>query len=562
MQYKDFFRFIENKDRLIDKLNLSDEQKERLKAYFKKYPTSESKIDWNRKDLSWKDFEPLLANEGKSKSQAKKKGIEGLKEGEDYEIIWQGTVATVSTAGGDEEIPVTIYYPLSFLGSETLANPKVEPLGITGKWCIAGGSYGPDNDDLYFRDYVKMQWDFFFVFTIGEKYAVARHTDNNGIHTSLVYFDSEDNEFECDTDTVIEGSDGLFHYIGKEFWDTVNEKIKFYPKKLTWNSLVITKQDGTQWSKDGKVLYNAGELKGWDEYIIPKECKKILPMAFEDTEKFLKVIIPSGSDISFKVDGEDDVGVFSGFRGIVEFENGCTEVPDDCFYSANYIQDIILPPTIETIGSCAFAWMEDEDFWTEVQRGRKKLNFKGLNLKSVELRAFMQTPIREFPFQDYPNCVYKEQTFCETALMYITLPEGMTEIPKQMFSHSFAINQQITLPSTLKKIGVNALGMLDQNNATVRFRGLKSQWASIETEGWHHRSLRQPKVIWEPVTQNKQLVAFYCAKSPERFAMDQEGNLYTLDTDPEMQEPVWRLSVIQVNAEYRHESHYMTAGPQ
>ena len=83
----DFFRFLENKDRLIDRLNLTDDQKNKLKGYFKRNPSFESKIDWNRKDLTWEDFSGLLASEGKTKTQAKKKGIEGLTEEKDYKII-------------------------------------------------------------------------------------------------------------------------------------------------------------------------------------------------------------------------------------------------------------------------------------------------------------------------------------------------------------------------------------------------------------------------------------------------------------------------------------------
>ena len=71
-------RLLESKDHLIDKLDLTDGQKTELKDFFKKHPNYESKIDWNNKSLQYKDFANLLDQEGKSKSQAKKKGIEGL----------------------------------------------------------------------------------------------------------------------------------------------------------------------------------------------------------------------------------------------------------------------------------------------------------------------------------------------------------------------------------------------------------------------------------------------------------------------------------------------------
>ena len=42
---QDFRRFFEDKDRLIDKLDLTDDQKSELKAFFKKHPNYENKID-------------------------------------------------------------------------------------------------------------------------------------------------------------------------------------------------------------------------------------------------------------------------------------------------------------------------------------------------------------------------------------------------------------------------------------------------------------------------------------------------------------------------------------
>lgn len=541
MDYRDFFHLFENKDRLIDKLNLTDDQKARLKAYFKKYPTSESKIDWNRKDLKWEDFLPLLQNEGKSKSQAKKKGISGLKEGEDYEVIWTGE------SGG---IPVTIYYPLSFLGSETLANPKVEPLGVTGKWCIAGGSYGPDNDDQYFRSYVRSNYDFFFIFTVTEKYAVARKTNEHGVHTSLIYFDSDDEEFEPERDVVIKGADGENHYI-ENFWEPIIEKIKDYPKTLTYATLTQTKEDGTVWSKTGETLFNAGNLEGWDEWILPKECRKILGRAFWNVNDRVTIVIPAGmEELNCSVDDDDEYGIFTGFRGTVRLEEGMAKVPDACFYNANDLTDILLPRTITEIGQAAFCSMEDSVFWGDVLLGNTKLNFKDLNLKKVGFRAFAHSKIRNFPFQLYPDCQYDEEAFQDTCLKNINLPEGIETLPAKMFLWGAFKGIQITLPKSLKSIGVNALGCLDQLEGSVRYRGTKEEWARIETHSWHKRSLMQPQVVWEPVTDRQLLIRFYCEEEPGYLAMDQEGSLYTLDFNPQSRETVWKLYVPHSMANY------------
>lgn len=83
--------FFENKDHIIDRLEgLTDAQKEEIKAFFSKHPSYESKVDWNDRSLSYKDFEPILKLDGKSKTQARKKGIEGITEGKDYEYLGDG----------------------------------------------------------------------------------------------------------------------------------------------------------------------------------------------------------------------------------------------------------------------------------------------------------------------------------------------------------------------------------------------------------------------------------------------------------------------------------------
>ena len=52
-------RFLENKDRFIDKnSNLDQMQKQIAKDFFKRHPASESQIDWNKSaTLTYKDFE-------------------------------------------------------------------------------------------------------------------------------------------------------------------------------------------------------------------------------------------------------------------------------------------------------------------------------------------------------------------------------------------------------------------------------------------------------------------------------------------------------------------------
>ena len=136
-------RLFEKKDHLIKRLNLTDDQKEKLISFFNKYPNFESKIDWNNRNLKWEDFSDLLANEGKSNSQVKKRGIEGLIEGTDYNIAFE-----------DEN--QIMYEILTHRASRAIASDKVGN-STTGKWCISM------NDPVYWNNYTKSGKEFYFI---------------------------------------------------------------------------------------------------------------------------------------------------------------------------------------------------------------------------------------------------------------------------------------------------------------------------------------------------------------------------------------------------------------
>ena len=110
-------KLYEKKDHLIRRNpNLTDEQKSEIIAVLNKYPNLEGNIDWNKSNsLTYEDFKLyILDNAGKSNSQAKKKGVTGLVEGEDYDIL--------SSKKGE-----TLYAVYSHLASKTLASNRVEP---------------------------------------------------------------------------------------------------------------------------------------------------------------------------------------------------------------------------------------------------------------------------------------------------------------------------------------------------------------------------------------------------------------------------------------------------
>lgn len=184
----------ENKDHIIDRLiNLTSEQKEEIKAFFAKHPSYENKIDWNDKSLSYKYFEPILALDGKSKTQAKKKGIEGITEGKDYRYVGSGYNMEIGS--------YTLYQPLTYLGSMTLASNKVPPVRENGaKWCIAY-----QKTDQYWKDYTGHGIKFLFVLTEDTKYAITVYSEDLAYRTEV--YDFEDNNLGypswCSDDDVI-----------------------------------------------------------------------------------------------------------------------------------------------------------------------------------------------------------------------------------------------------------------------------------------------------------------------------------------------------------------------
>lgn len=165
MKYFEFFKMLEKKDHLINKMNITDEQKQIAIEFFNKHPNYESDVDWNRKDLSWEDLEKVIYKQRNTKSQFKKavkSGIEGIVEGEDYLSLAEGTFKGKS---------YKIYQPLTWLGSRTLASNNVPPVltslkedeAFSGaRWCIA---YQKDSKD--WNRYLREGKTFLFAFGEG-----------------------------------------------------------------------------------------------------------------------------------------------------------------------------------------------------------------------------------------------------------------------------------------------------------------------------------------------------------------------------------------------------------
>lgn len=159
-EYYDNYVLRESKDRLIDKLSLTDEQKQTLKDFFKRHPSYENRIDWNNKNLTWEDFQDVLNTLSKSETKRQirsrtTKGLESLVAGRDYEVIdQQGTCtlykiltyeAMCIIASNDvapqlmSEIPSWAQRPENEWYDWWTADtaPSSEPVAPGAHWCIA-----------------------------------------------------------------------------------------------------------------------------------------------------------------------------------------------------------------------------------------------------------------------------------------------------------------------------------------------------------------------------------------------------------------------------------------
>ena len=248
MKYYEFFSFLEEgkltekKDHIINKMNLTDEQKALAIEFFNKHPNYESELGskWNKpEEMTWEDLEAVINKPRNTKSQIKKavkRGIEGLTENVDY-IFWG--VHDIKDAG-----TVTMYQPLTWKGSRVLASDQVPPQlntvfdGYTGaRWCI---SY--QKTDNYWLSY-KDRNEFLFVF--GED-----------IPTKKLALQIERGEFNIKEATI---------------WDSTDSSISHYSNFSKYNSSLTA--DDLLSEIDSKIgaAFKAKCIQAEKDFIAEKE---------------------------------------------------------------------------------------------------------------------------------------------------------------------------------------------------------------------------------------------------------------------------------------------------
>lgn len=508
------YRLQEDKTHLINKLNLTDEQKNTLIAFFKNHPNYESKVDWNNKNLKFEDFSELLALEGNTKSSKKKYGLSGKAQIEDLVLDKDYKVL----AQTEDYI---IYYPLNFKASEVLAKPTTPPEGVTGKWCISGKNYSPGTQDQHWNSYTTRGIDFFFVFLKTTKWAVARYPNDGPVYGQIEIFNQDDNAVDgwtdiCEPDLPYKS---LFHDQQMEI-----RKICEDSPHILEGQMFKEDKDGNRWSSDGKELVKVNDnlpvLK------VPNGTKVIKWRAGNHRTQLQYLTIPDGVKIEDEafaycwglkeinlgkniIVGSADTP-FPKARGHVTFAEGTTEIPQHIFADSN-ISDVTIPESVTKIGECAFMYCGLLETIT-----LPKL------LDSIGMGAFISTRIREFKLpvgldflgeyafsgnqriteMDIPGSVWwiRNGLFEDCSeLRSVKLGWGIERIGQKVFSGCHSL-ETLYLPGSLEYIDPGVFGSMlysttRPNLVRIYFSGNEEQFKKL-TEPLKLEFLRQAPITY------------------------------------------------------------------
>lgn len=407
----DLITLLESKDHIIDRLDLTDGQKEELKSFFKAHPNYESKIDWNNKALTYGDFKSVLDLEGKSRNSIKKYGLSGkaqiedLVEGKDYEIVKQ-------------EPAYTLYYVKTFKGSEVLARPTTPPEGITGKWCIAGRNYSPGTDDHHWTRYNREGYGFFFVFTPKSKYALSCKTNQlDQVFTDpgqvFQCFSKDDNQIASAkwSKTIQQAIHELTH---SEFFSRFIAEVEerqYQIQQQRQKNTEALEQEITKVMKDlekGTVdpkytrLYQAAKA--------PDEINNQLELNLWNT--WFKNGVRYDSN---------DLDLAEVFRFMRQLEIPSIKIPDNiavignsCFANFLELKEVIISPSVKLINSKAFL-----DAGIRTIQIPKTVKYLGPGI--------------------FQGCQYLESVKFEGPILGLDPDTGQTQLPGAVFSGSWSL---------------------------------------------------------------------------------------------------------------------------
>jgi hypothetical protein len=170
--FNNLFRQIllqEKKDHLINKTNMSPEEKQTLIDFFKKHPNYESKFDWQKKDIKFEDFASIMQSQAESKSNIKNlsrtsdlTAIWNARKEKDFEILWHNE---------------TDIFVMPFSHDCCVFMNSFDCYGTGAKWCI-----GTKDSNKYWQKYI-IDDSTFFIFhysklkNIKEMYEISANSN-------------------------------------------------------------------------------------------------------------------------------------------------------------------------------------------------------------------------------------------------------------------------------------------------------------------------------------------------------------------------------------------------
>ena len=237
-------RIYEKKDSLIRKNpNLTDEQKQEIIELLSKYPSYESKVDWNKNtSLTYKDFynsilKPLYIKELNPKGLAKGKDYDIVPLDKEDEIIYAVYTYNASKILASNSVEPKIWTPLPDWCGEEEKLDKAHAFGHFdsehgdmkpgAKWCIS-----MQTSDGFWKDY-KKNYLFFFWFVDDpyfsdkwKKNAIGVDKENGKI---AVAYNASDDSWHHSTDLPNQGTLGIPKYVEEaitDFFKGIKEKEK------------------------------------------------------------------------------------------------------------------------------------------------------------------------------------------------------------------------------------------------------------------------------------------------------------------------------------------------
>ncbi len=414
----------EAKDHLINKLNLTDEQKNRLILFFKRRPDLESSVDWNRKDLDWNYWDEFTyqADRQITKGNLKAKGLDIFEPSEDYIDI---SISPNYFA----------FIPLNYNFQNFIQNTKF--YGTEAKWCIGSNSeyhwdnYQKDSDFVILIEKetgVKIAWQIqshSFAFwnmmdfkTEGETISdcdFSQYGWNNATQEELDFI----NKIESDLPTLLEKFDYYMGDDGSAEFEFSEPKIFVLLDAYTEGKFYIGNSNLTKRRKFIKTQPLSSYKKDFSQI-------EILRMDEETKEKITYIDIPKNLELPeyyFEECYELSYAVF---------EEGINYIEKTLFAGCDSLEKITFPKGLKYIGNYAFSGCFTLDN-IEFPETLEEIGFSAFDGNSELTKVDLsKTQIKNIPSEAFKQC---------TSLEEVILPKTCEYIDDEAFEGCYSLRQ-------------------------------------------------------------------------------------------------------------------------